>query len=90
MSGTLGLAFAGWVATRTAAAEDRAVLILVLFASVLVWQMTGSFYWSAFEWRPLGVHQGAWVALDGWTTVAALLLMPVSVLVGSLLRLASE
>ena len=51
MSGTLGLAFAGWVATRTAAAEELAVLILVLFASVLVWQMTGSFYWSAFEWR---------------------------------------
>lgn len=80
VSGVFGLAFAGWLVARTAAAEDRAPLVLVLFASVLVWQLTGSFYWTA-----LPVRQGAWVALDGWTTIAVLLLMPLSVLLGGLL-----
>src|SRR5207247_1897074 len=31
----------------TAAVEDRAALVLLLFTSVLVWQLPGSFYWTA-------------------------------------------
>ena len=84
VSGVFGLAFGGWLVARTAAVEDRAALVLVLFASVLVWQLTGNFYWTALPaFLPLG--QGAWVALDGWTTVAILMLMPLSVVTGGLL-----
>ena len=79
-----GLAFAGWLVARTAAVEDRAALVLVLFTSVLVWQLTGSFYWTALP-AFLPPRQGVWVALDGWTTVAILLVMPLSVVWGSLL-----
>jgi len=83
-SGVFGLAFGGWLVARTAAVEDRAALVLVLFASVLAWQLTGSFYWTALPgFLPLG--QGAWVALHGWTTVVTLLLMPLSVVWGGLL-----
>jgi len=84
VSGVFGLAFGGWFVARTAAVEDRAALVLVLFASVLVWQLTGSFYWTALP-AFLPLHQGAWVALDGWTTVALLLIMPLSVVWGALL-----
>jgi hypothetical protein len=84
VSGVFGLAFAGWLVARTAAVEDRAALVLVLFASVLVWQLTGNFYWTALP-AFLPLRQGAWVALDGWTTVAILMLMPLSVVWGGLL-----
>src|SRR6478672_1009091 len=43
VSGAVGLALAGWLVAGTAAAEDRTALVLVLFASVLVWQLTGNF-----------------------------------------------
>jgi hypothetical protein len=85
VSGSIGLAFAGWLVARTSSSEDRAVLVLVLFASVVAWQLTGNFYWTA-----LPDAQRAWVALDGWTTVAVLLLMPLSVLLGGLLRVVSD
>jgi hypothetical protein len=84
VSGVFGLALAGWLVARTATLEDQAPLVLVLFASVLVWQLTGRFYWTALP-SFLPLHQGAWVALDGWTTVASLLLMPLSVVWGALL-----
>jgi hypothetical protein len=84
VSGVFGLAFAGWLVARTAAVEDRAALVLVLFASVLVWQLTGNFYWTALP-AFLPLRQGASVALDGWTTVAILMLMPLSVVWGGLL-----